>query len=434
LARRCCDTMAAKMNLWADFDDKQHSALNAGSLKRPRRLTEQVVLSTLRTWLLSAYVPAYCRALANTRIFRRCYWVDALGGHGRASSEPTTAQEGEPITGKRTAQDAALHALVALSHALAQESRSITLHGLLLAAESRKRARSDAGLSAHMPKGNGNGVVSVLPASWLEAAVSVLSEIDQAPALFLLNPFGKTLFSYEQLAPLYQRTVPTELLFFLPHRQLLQHLQAAQHIPAQAAALTALVRSDRWKGLPQQEEEAEQAIAGLNEMLIASMQRHFQLPVQRIMLPMLLRSAVVEQIPYTLLFATRRSDSLLSMNDALCSYERATSSEQYRGLLNETWFMQQQEQQLSDARHQALQHIANLGRAQRTRRWPDLRQQVLLAHFGLLTTAEYDQLIQQLLRQGTVRCEWKRPLPASDTAEGHTQERVPGSEDLLLWT
>lgn len=400
------------MNLWADFDDTQHSAPTTVSQKHPRRLTEQVILSTLRTWLLRAYMPAYCRSLAATRIFRRCYWVDALGLHGRASMEPSPTQS-----------------LLTLSQTLAQESRPITLHGLLLAAESRKRAKSATAPALSTPKGKDS--VSALSTSWLEAATDVLSEIDQAPALFLLNPFGKTLFSYEQLAPLYQRTVPTELLLFFSHHQLIQHLQAAQQTPAQAAAFTALVRSDRWKALPLQDEEAAQAVAGLNELLIASMQRHFLLPVQHITLPVLLRPAVVALAPYTLLFATRRPDSLLSMNDALCHYERAINSQRYQGLLNEAWFTQQQEEQLSDARQLALQRLVDLGRAQRIRRWPDLRQQVLLAHFGRLATAEYDQLIQQLLQQGSVHCEWKRTVPAH---EDHAQERVPGNEDMLLWT
>src|SRR5881227_3750682 len=38
------------------------------------------VLSALRAWLLSDYIAPYCRSLAATRIFRRCYLIDVLGG------------------------------------------------------------------------------------------------------------------------------------------------------------------------------------------------------------------------------------------------------------------------------------------------------------------------------------------------------------------
>jgi len=66
------------------------------------------------------------------------------------------------------------------------------------------------------------------------------------------------------------------------------------------------------------------------------------------------------------------------------------------------------------------------GRTQRQRRWPDLRQQVLVANFGQFTLHEYDQVIQNLLQSGDVRCEWRQNPDLKDS-------HIPGNEDTLIW-
>jgi hypothetical protein len=248
-----------------------------------------------------------------------------------------------------------------------------------------------------MPKESG-----ILPTSWLEAAPTLLASVEQLPAIFLLNPCGLTLFSYDDLARLYQRTVPTELCLLVAHKQIEGHLQAAQRSPTQAAALTALLRSDRWKTLSIQEEE-------------------------RITLPIQTRPALVEAMPYTLIFATRRQDSLLSMNDAVCRYRYRVYEGSHHGVLGEEWFAAQLHARYEESRRQLYQRTLQLGRAQRIRRWPDLRQQLLLANFGQFTSHDYDAMLQQLLLNREVQCEWRRP-----PAEGE-EARLPGNEDTLLW-
>src|SRR6266581_6839039 len=100
-------------NLWPEFDKEQSLSESAGreqhriSFQR-RRPTEQAVLSSLRDWLLHDYIVPYCRSLAATRIFRRCYWIDDLGGN--------------PI----------LQPTLSISQALAKESKPIMLHGIVL--------------------------------------------------------------------------------------------------------------------------------------------------------------------------------------------------------------------------------------------------------------------------------------------------------------
>ncbi|HET9922048.1 MAG TPA: hypothetical protein VFQ30_19600, partial [Ktedonobacteraceae bacterium] len=166
------------MDLWATSDN-QLAAVEAGRQGHvyPRRLSEQVVVPALRAWLLNDYAAAYCRSLASIRIFRRCYWLDALGSDARA-------------------QSAGLAPVAALSRTLAQESKPIALHGLVLEAGSsrRKETRTAQGLNTlAQQNGNAKGAAKSLPkesgmlrASWLEAAPSLLQAIEQSPAIFLL--------------------------------------------------------------------------------------------------------------------------------------------------------------------------------------------------------------------------------------------------------
>jgi hypothetical protein len=438
------------MDLWATLDNQQENQEQGAGVADPaltqvqqlqkRRLTEGVVHSVVREWLLRDYAAAYCRSLASIRIFRRCYWIDGLGVEARMRAGIM-----EPI--------------VELGRVLAGESRPIALRGLVLkwGSSRRREAREQQagkGLTpVKLPEESG-----VVDASWLEAATAILQAIEQAPAVFLLNPFGQTLFGYDDLAPLYQRTGPTELFLLLSHKQLASHLLATSEAgSAEATTLTALLRSDRWKSLladsagkngtgnnkgkaeagllqgqpesslPVQNSLPTQAIDGLIDLLTASMKGRF-LTVQRIALPVQVGPGAVEQAPYTLLFATRRQDSLAIMNDAVSAYQRRVSSQSYQGVLGEEWFAQQERERLAAEQHALEQLVATVGSAQRPRRWPELRQHLLLPHFGRWPVQEYDTVMCQLLKSGTVRCEWRRK-----PADGTGTERVPGDEDILFW-
>ncbi|MFL5693050.1 MAG: hypothetical protein ACJ795_14720, partial [Ktedonobacteraceae bacterium] len=158
-----------------------------------------------------------------------------------------------------------------------------------------------------------------------------------------------------------------------------------------------------------------------------SIRQHF-LWVQSIPLAVQLRLAYVESAPYTLLFATRRKDSLVSMNDAVCAYHRHLYAQSRQGVLAEDWFATQEHQRLAENIQQLRQRALHLGQTQRSRRWPDLRQQLLLENFGQFTSSDYDQVICELLLTGKVRCEWRQKAPTAGE-----EQRIPGTEDTLLW-
>jgi hypothetical protein len=418
-------------DLWADFAGELQSEGEAGRGLRRRRPSEQAVLAALRAWLLQDYMLPYGASLGATRIFKRCYWIDGLGNN-RVSAPGALADAQEEGTRKRERRKAqasplppALQMADAVARRLAQLERPITLHAFAL--EERrgkpKGARAEqngASAAAALPKEGGT-----LPGSWPELAPSLLPALEGCAAVFLLNPLRSDLFRYADLAPLYARAAPTELFLWLPHKQLEARLLPALRTGEGAAALTNLLRGDRWKTLPAKNEESpERVVAGLIELLAQSMRQHF-LTVQQLAFPVRTGPALVETVPYTLLFATRRQDSLASMNDAVCLRARRLVAESHQGVLNEQWFAAQREEQDAERLAALAQEALALGRAQRVRRWPDLRQQLLLRHFGQHTLQDYDGVIGKLLAQGEVRCEWRRRDQEPDT--------FPGNDDLLLW-
>jgi hypothetical protein len=394
-------------NLWSEFDDEQPLSESAGraqkhTISQRRRPTEQAVLSILREWLLHDFIAPYCRSLAATRIFRRCYWIDGLGGKHM------------------------LQLTLSISQALANESKPIALHSIILEAKNSRRKESNADKSITLPQEGG-----VVHANWPEAASTLLQALDQSAAIFLLNPFGSsTPFTIEDLTPLYQRTAPTELFLFISHKQVETFLLPNLDTSAGASAFTALLHSDRWKSLLADSTEIEQTIDGLINAFLFSMQKQHFHTVQRIPLLMHTSPTIVEPVPYTLIFATRRLDSLVHMNDAICAYRRRLQEQSLEGVLTEEWFAAQQRERFAGEIQHLRQRILHQGRTQRQRRWPDLRQQVLVANFGQFTLHEYDQVIQNLLQSGEVRCEW-RQKPAGNP--DHEDSRIPRNEDTLLW-
>lgn len=423
------------MNLWANFENN-HLPNEALVRRRTRRITERTVLFTLRNWLLNEYVAAYCRSLAATRIFRRCYWIDALGietAEGLISLEAEKSAEVRVRKGRKKEQGQALppalQPVAELSQRLLQDGYPITLHGLLLAAGSSKRKdqklmhSSSPSPGMVLPKES-----SILQESWLAVASPLLKEIEQVPGIFLLNPFGATMFSQADLTLIHQRSVPTELCLFISHKQVEMHLQTAHSSLAEASVLTGLLRTDRWKMLSIQAEERSKSVYALIELFTAAMKRHFLLPVQKIALPVQTQLATVETMPYTLIFATRRQDSLFCMNDAVCTYQRRVQEQSHQGVLAEEWFAQQQRERAQEEREQLSARLLQQGRAQRVRRWPDLRQQLLLANFGKFLLREYDSIMQKLIADGLVQCQWRHYRGAIG------EERIPGQEDTLIWS
>jgi hypothetical protein len=407
------------MDLWTNNNASEHTPLTlpdaienkqSARPRSPRCLTERAVVALLRSWLLSEYVPAYCHALVASRIFRRCYWIDGLGYTDTRQTTPSPLQTSE-----------------ILATQLAAEERPIALHSWLLTGRtSRHRTVSTPNIAQQkqtpalsLPKQSG-----LLQTSWLEAAPTLLQALEQSPAIFLLNPLAPQFFTNNDLQALYQRSVPSEYCFVLHHKQIEQCLHQASKHTEIATILTALLRTDRWKTLVPNDKKT---VTSFIKLYLKAMQRHFKWSPQQITLTIQSGPASVSDLPTTLIFATRRPESLLMMNDALCRYQRRTQRETYRGILSEEWFVQQEQERHTHALQQLTEYIQQQGTLTRSRRWPDLRQQCILNSFGKFTQDEYDACIRDLLTQQKVRCLW-RQAPKSEQ-----EIRIPGNNDTLFW-
>ncbi len=443
-------------DLWADYAGEAFAteeASHGGGLRR-RRLTEQATLMTLRAWLLRDYMLPYGASLGATRIFQRCYWFDGLGSPratpaavAPAQIMPQPEQNGRGgrrgSRGVETPLPLALQFTSETAQQLARLERPIALYGFVFDEKRGKRKVAEAAEAANAAYGSTgqgrNGTENslaqtllkttngLLPASWAELAPTLLPVLEQSAAVFLLNPFKDAILRYSDLAPLYQRTAPTELFLWLSHKQIEARVLPGLRSPQGAASLTNLLRGDRWKGFLLQENAlAEHVIHKLVELFAESMRPHF-LSVQQLTFPVRSGPALVEAAPYSLLFATRRQDSLYSLNDAVCKRSRQLLAESQQGVLNEEWFSTQRAEQATAQRTALTQETLALGRAQRPRRWPDLRLQLLLKRFGQQSVVEYDQIITTLLAQGEVYCEWRKP------AQEPGETFIPGNDDLLRW-
>ncbi len=517
------------MNLWAESDNPE---LASTHLEQPRKPGTSVgtrfiasshaaantnattILPTLRAWLLADYVAPYCRSLAATRIFRRCFWIDALGstratskksgesqqhdegrengrmgrsgsesgrGGGRDESRPyifddvagmeqsnhSPARAGKaPKKAHSETLPPALQIVAALSGELARESKPITLQGIALDTTRSVGTRFIASASPEdtfvLPKES-----SVINASWREVAPTLFPAVEQVAAIFLVNPLaitrsgeshrsrasqqktegrpqgsmashqlregrpqgspplttstpaptmngGGPFLMADELAQLVQRTAPTELCLVLMHRQVEGIFLPALRSASGAAAFTALLRSDRWKAVLAKEGENGSRVERAIDLWRACLQPHFSF-VQRVAFPLLIGPATVEDAPCSLLFATRRQDSLVCMNDAVRNYRRRLEVESRQGILNEAWFAAQQAERDAQALQQLSEDMLREGRARLPRRWPDLRQQFLLERFGQWTLREYDEMICRLLLADEVRCAWRQANSADLT-------------------
>jgi hypothetical protein len=464
-------------NLWEDDNSTEADirAAKPGARSARRIPTGSALLAMLRSWLLHDYIVPYCRSLAAARIFSRCYWIDGLGDVRNVSD----TRKALPI----------FQEVTAAAQELAGESRSMAMRWLVLQpgrssrvkaalvqapgesvktkqAKQAQEVQEAPGAPFVLPKQN-----SIINADWPTIAPNLLEALDQSAAFFLLNPLatsasaspasakqeqqGTLFFAHSDLAPLYTRAAPTELCLLLSHAQVENRLLPALRTPAGAAAFTALLRSDRWKALLAQDHpvvgtrliasspanlsqppgrDQARPYDGVIDLLQAAIQPHF-LAVQRIAFPICSGPSVIEDAPYTLLFATRRQDSLCCMNDAICGYRRRLEEQSYQGLLNEAWFRERHQARLAGQMQALTGRILHAGRAHAPRRWPDLRQQLLLSSFGAYLLCEYDEIIGRLLENGDVRCEWRRAGQAGQqaTGTGQGQRRIPGHDDVLQW-
>lgn len=417
------------------FDDLETEAGVALPLA-PRRVAqptpaERAFWEDWKARALPGFVVPYCRALAASRLHRSCWWVDGLASTGR-----------NPNASTGSALSDATAALAAASFTL----RALCLEPHPPRSQGQEAAPPQAAPASEEPARNGHKqrktpAQDQQPAEEIPASASrgALPEmLGTTPAVLLLNPFGASPLTAEDLLPLCQRRANTELLLTISAAQV--ERWAAQSLADIGAgvppALTALLRSDSWKAIWTGEGTgaregraaggAPSKIARTLDLLQGLLKPHF----------LYVCLAPLGDAPtprHFLLFASRQYSGLVVMNDFLCAELARLAREREAHALQGEWFAKRRQKARAAAWAALKEELHALGLARRARLWPDLKPTLALAHFGQFSTTDYDVALRELLQEGRVSCRWSpAPTPVSDeTPDAPPAERIPGQQDFL---
>ncbi|HEY7126832.1 MAG TPA: hypothetical protein VH540_23035 [Ktedonobacterales bacterium] len=382
--------------------------------------SERALLDVWTARLLSGVVVPYCRGLAARRLHRACWWVDGLTSSSK--------------TGKSVSAGAFVEAATALAGA------GFALRGLHLEPPRVRPKRGASGEVAAATETRGKPEAPALPTLASITPGALPEQLGNAPAMLLLDPLAAPLTT-EDLLPLCQRQAPTELLLLISAAKLerlandvpagtpVVQEALASDAPAGTAALqgalTALLRSDAWKGIWARPDNRAEKVRRTLELLRALLKPAF--------LHVCLAPLGEQPIPaprHYLLFASRQDASVALVSDYLCAEQARVLAEREARALQGTWFARRREKARAAAWAALKEELYTLGRERRARLWPELKPLLVLAHFGEFSSADYDTALDELMREGRVFCRWSPANAPADEA-GAAARRVPGQQDFL---
>jgi hypothetical protein len=269
----------------------------------------------------------------------------------------------------------------------------------------------------------------------------LLERLGKTPAILLLDPLAAPLTA-ENLLPLCQRQAPTELLLLISAAKLerlanaspagtpvVQGALADDSPPGSAALqapLTALLRSDVWKGIWAKPGSRADKVRRTLELLRALLKPAF--------LHVCLASLGEQPAPsprHYLLLASRQESSVALVNDFLCAEQARLAAEREARALQSTWFARRRETARAAAWAALKEELHTLGRQRRARLWPELKPLLVLSHFGEFISRDHDAALGELLREGRVQCRWSPANAPADDGSSAATPRVPGQHDFL---
>lgn len=408
------------------FDELESTASETTNIQASAAPTsERAMLDDWAARLLAGVVVPYCRGLAAIRLHRSCWWLDGL-----------TNQRFTPNNKRAAAFAEAAEKLAGAGFAL---------RGLRLEPPRArpKRGAADEGAAGTEPRGKAD-----TPAVPTLAGITLgelLERLGTAPAILLLDPLALPLIA-DDLLPLCQRPAPTELLLVISAAKL-ERLAAGALVPpasvpgngapaetpvvppqegAQQAPLTALLRTDAWKGIWAKQGSRTEKVQRTLELLRALLKPAF--------LHVCLAPLGEQPTPaprHYLLFASRQESSVALVSDYLCAEQARMAAEREARALQGTWFARRREKARAAAWAALKEELHTLGRQRRARLWPDLKPLLVLTHFGEFSSADYDAALAELMSEGRVQCRWSPANAPNDGAAGDSARRVPGPQDFL---
>jgi hypothetical protein len=383
--------------------------------------SERVMLDAWAARLLAGVVVPFCQGLASIRLHRSCWWVDGLTGQRLMPKGASSSAFAEAATGLAGA--------------------GVALRGLRLESPRAKPKRSAAAEGAASAEARGKPEAPAVPTLASITAGELLERLGTAPAILLLDPLAAPLTA-EDLLPLCQRSAPTELLLLLSAAKLerlaneapagtpVVHGALESEAPplveaALPAPLTALLRSDAWKGIWARQGSRAEKVQRTLELLRALLKPGF---LYVCLAPMGEQLAPAPR--HYLLLASRQESSVALVSDFLWAEQARLAAEREARALQGTWFARRREKARAAAWAALKEELHTLGRQRRARLWPELKPLLVLAHFGEFSSADYDAALAELMSEGRVFCRWSPANAPADEAAGQ-KPRVPGPQDFL---
>jgi three-Cys-motif partner protein len=154
-----------------------------------RRLT-----STLKHLVLKRYVKEFAYHLGSSN--PTIYYIDGFAGPGRYGSPP---EDGSPLLIARLARE------------LRTAPRPINLRCINVEAKSKFFTSLEEATQDFVP----DVIVKNIHSTFVGAVPEVLSHVGNAAAFFFIDPFGTKDIPFEDLRPVFRRTVTTEVLINL---------------------------------------------------------------------------------------------------------------------------------------------------------------------------------------------------------------------------
>jgi hypothetical protein len=394
------------------FDELESTASETPSASTPASgaapTSERALLDTWAAHLLAGVVVPYCQGLASIRLHRSCWWVDGLTGQRllpRSASTSTFAEAATRLAGS-----------------------GFALRGLRLEPPRAKPKRGAMAEGAAGAQVRGTPGAPAVPTLTGITPGELPERLGMAPAILLLDPLAAPLTA-EDLLPLCQRPAPTELLLLLSAARL---ERLANPSPAGTpggqgqGALTALLRSDAWKGIWAKQGSRAEKVQRTLELLRALLKPGF---LHVCLAPLGEQPAPAPR--HYLLFASRQAASVALVSDYLCAEQARLAAEREARALQGTWFARRREKARAAAWVALKEELYTLGRQRRARLWPELKPLLVLAHFGEFSSADYDAALAELMGEGRVFCRWSPANAPTDETAGTGGQRVPGPQDFL---
>lgn len=245
------------------------------------------------------------------------------------------------------------------------------------------------------------GIVKNLNKKFSDAIPFVLSEIQDTPAFFFVDPFGPTAVHFSHLQPILQRTQQATELFINFDTDGLQRIadasqsksdnpQTIKSIAKNTQNVTDIIGSDGWI----QEYRIENLSTEQRQNLLLSIYINNLKQFGYSVFAYPIREALEKATKYHMIYCTRRSDGVILMNDFM--FEEENSLEEEHSNINFPLFASTATEQ-EKRRQNLLLLVEEFLQDNQTTTRKQIKRHLIFAHFAQFHCKDYTAVVKNLL-------------------------------------